>query len=171
MTARRSPRSSLPAPASPAAGGALRGDPVPRRGGLAHAAASLQALPPGSGDFGPVSHHSVFGRFRGDPAAPGAAIAAGITPAAAAAGAGQADFLLPPAVPVAQGRQVSAVSAAPPVLTLQPSRAAGLPAAGTHPELWEPRPRPVPTTLVCVRPQCPLWESVFGRPAASHLVP
>lgn len=115
----------LPAPASPAAGGALRGDPVPRRGGLACAAASLQALSPGLGDVGSVGHRSVLGGFRGDPAAPGAAIAAGLTPAAAAAGARQADFLLPPAVPVAQGRQVSAASAAAPILMPQPWRAAG----------------------------------------------
>lgn len=122
VTARCSPRSPLHAPVSPAAGGALRRDPLPRRGRLARAAASLQALSPG---LGSVGYHNVLGRFRGDPAAPGAAIAAGLTPAAVAAGARQADFLLPPAVPVTQGQQVSAVSAAPPVLTPQPSRAAG----------------------------------------------
>lgn len=62
VTARRSPRYPLPAPASPAAGGALRGDPVPRRGRLARAAASLQALSPGLGDIGSVGHHSFLGR-------------------------------------------------------------------------------------------------------------
>lgn len=123
MTARPLALLPLPTPASPAAGGALRGDPVPRRGGLARAAASLQTLSPGLGDVGSVGHHSVLGRFRGDPAAPGAAIAAGLTPAAAPAGARQADFLLPPPVPVAQGWQVSAASTAP--LTPQPSGAAG----------------------------------------------
>lgn len=112
------PSPPFPAPASPAAGGALRGKPFSGRGGLAHAAPSLQALSPGLSDLGRVGHvgHSALG-FRGDPAAPGAAIAAGRPPAAAAAGARQADFLLPPEVPVAQGRQVSAAApAAPPRL-------------------------------------------------------
>lgn len=159
---------SLPALASPAVGGTLRGEPVPRRGGTAHAAASLQALSPGFGDLRHVSH-SVLRRFRGDPAAPGAA---GSPPAAAAAGARQTDFLLPPAVPVAQGRQVSALPATPPVLTPQPfAGGQGFPHPGCAQSLWEPRPCPMSTTLVCVRPQCPLCESVFRRPASSHLVP
>lgn len=88
-----------PRPAPPAAGGALRREPFPRRGGRARAAAAVQALPAGLGGRGRVPG-GALGGLGGNPAAPGAAAAPGGPPAAAPAGARQADFLLPPAVSV-----------------------------------------------------------------------
>lgn len=95
----------VPTPASPTAGGALRREPFPRRGGGARAAAAVQTLPAGLCQLGRLPRAALCG-LRGDPAAPGAAVAPGSPPAAAAAGARQADFLLPPAVSVPQRRQV-----------------------------------------------------------------
>ncbi|XP_054111119.1 uncharacterized protein DUSP15 isoform X8 [Callithrix jacchus] len=91
--------------APPAAGGALRREPLPRRGGAARAASAVQALPTGLRDLDRL-RRAALRRLRGNPAAPGAALAPGSSPAAAAAGARQADFLLSPAVSVPQGRQV-----------------------------------------------------------------
>lgn len=94
-----------PTPASPAAGGALRGEPFPRRGGDARAAADVRALPAGLCERGLFPRAQLLG-LGGDLAAPGAAVAPGSPPAAAAAGARQADFLLPPAVSLPQRQQV-----------------------------------------------------------------
>lgn len=163
-TAWHRPNPYLPTPASPAAGGALRREPVPRRGGDALAAAAVQALPAGLRDLGRLPRAAGLG-LRGDPAAPGAAGAAGSPRAAAAAGARQADFLLPPAVPVPPRRQVRS----PPLLLL-----GGPPTAavwGAHGLQERPAPggaprRPAP----CSCPLCPPCWSAAVRPPPARLL-
>lgn len=180
----RSPGRHRPRPlstaASQAAGGALRGEPFPRRGGGARAAAAVQALPAGLCERGRFPGAQLLG-LRGDPAAPGAADAPGNPPAAAAAGARQADFLLPPAVSVPQRRQVR----------IPPRRGVprppdwspfgdclGLPRPSRRAQsLWEPCGDLIPalnssSRLACLRLQSVRPPSVcvalcLGRPAAA----
>lgn len=170
-------RPRLP-PASPAAGGALRRDPFPRRGRGARAAAAEQALPAEPIDPGRLARAALLS-VGGDPAAPGAAGRPGRPPAVAAAGARQAGFLLPPAVSDPQRRQVRSRPHSPAPATGPLRGLSGSPRSpGQVQSLGSPAaarslpPPPRPASLV-LRLQCVLrlCVSVSGLACCSHLVP